>query len=122
MAGTSAIDAEVARRRHDALTEMILPEAIDDHASRQCVLRRSDPIRQYQPPFLLRRIEIEPPAAAKFRESARRYFLARLHRIAAMQAVSFLRRNEHAGIGLLFARGQLRYLFFNLAALLTQRF
>ena len=45
-----AAKAEVARGRDDALAEMMLPEPIDDHARRQRIVLRRDPVRQCEPP------------------------------------------------------------------------
>ena len=41
-----AVDAEVVRGRNQARTEVIQPQPIDDHASRQRVLGIGDPLSQ----------------------------------------------------------------------------
>ena len=41
-------EAEVVRRAHEALAEVVLPDAVHPHAGRQRVLRVDDPLRQLQ--------------------------------------------------------------------------
>ena len=41
--------AEVIERRHDAAAEMMMPDAIDDHARGQRIVRRRQPLRQRPP-------------------------------------------------------------------------
>ena len=46
MRGVSAHRAEIVRRGHDALAEVILPQAIDDHPRRQRMIGPRQPIGQ----------------------------------------------------------------------------
>ena len=39
-----AESAEIVRRRHDAIVEVMLPDAIGDRAPRECVARIDDPV------------------------------------------------------------------------------
>ena len=48
-----AADAEVVDRRDDPLAEQPAPDAVDDHAGRQRILRADEPPGQLQPPALL---------------------------------------------------------------------
>ncbi len=50
MAGRLAELAEIAGRRHQAPAEMILPDAIDDDARRQRMIRARQPIGQRRAP------------------------------------------------------------------------
>src|SRR5262249_8449484 len=42
--------AEVVGRGDDAAAEMVLPKAVDDHAGRQRIIFRGDPVGEHQPP------------------------------------------------------------------------
>ena len=49
MRGRLALRAKVVGRGHEAATKVIEPDAIDDHARGQRIVRVADPLRQLQP-------------------------------------------------------------------------
>ena len=101
------------------VAEMIVPDAIDEHARGQRILRVGDPVRERHPPLLLGRIGGQRQVPAKLRESRRRDFLFLLHRVAAIQPIRRPRLLELARIdgG---KRRQVANLFLQLATLRHQ--
>src|SRR5690242_2123881 len=47
--GTRATLAKIVERADQPLTEMIMPDAIDEHAGDNGISRESQPVRQFQP-------------------------------------------------------------------------
>ncbi len=100
MAGLTAVDAEVARRVDDAGAEVIVPEPVDDHAGRERIGRRGDPVGERPAAVALRGVARELPRGTESREASRSDLLAGRHRVATEEAMCLLGRDELAGIRL----------------------
>ena len=98
MTRSTTVDAEVARRVHEARAEVVVPEPIHDHAGRERVRRRGDPGGNRPAPVALRGVGREPPRRAELRQAARRDLLAGLQWIAAKKPVGAIGRDESAHV------------------------
>ncbi len=82
--GRRAVVAKIVGRVHQARAEMVLPNAIDDHARGKRIFRAHNPLRQRHAPRRFRGLGGKA-RAVEFQQRARCHRLARLHGIAAVQ-------------------------------------
>ena len=100
MTRRAAIDPEVARGVDDPCAKVVVPETIDDHAGRERIARRHDPVRQPAATLGLGGVGGQLPRRPKLREAAGQHLVAGLGRITTKKPVGRNGLHEPAGIGL----------------------
>ena len=96
--GPFAADAEVVGRAHQALAEVPLPDAVDDDAGRERVVRRGDPLGQGRAPLLGGNVP-RPVGARQLLRQAGRDHVAGQVQFAALEQADLQRRRavrQHA--------------------------
>ena len=83
MGGFGSVDAEITGSADDPSTEVILPESINNHTSRERILRAGNPIGQSETTLLVGSVGLNGSFAEQ-RDELRTDFFLGLFRIATV--------------------------------------